>query len=54
MVQSKQMLEMVIPPGVNDGATIQIRGEGNSDKNRLAVSYSIEAFFVDDNISSCR
>ncbi|XP_028805478.1 uncharacterized protein LOC114760391 [Neltuma alba] len=34
MVQSKQTMEMVIPPGVNDGATMQIRGEGNFDKNR--------------------
>ncbi|KAK4280669.1 hypothetical protein QN277_012263 [Acacia crassicarpa] len=34
MVQSKRTMELVIPPGVNDGVTLQIGGEGNLDKNR--------------------
>ncbi|KAI9101538.1 hypothetical protein K1719_023782 [Acacia pycnantha] len=34
IVQSKRTMELVIPPGVNDGVTLQIRGEGNLDKNR--------------------
>ncbi|KAF7822199.1 Chaperone protein DnaJ [Senna tora] len=33
-VQSKQKIDLVIPPGVNNGATMQIRGEGNLDKKR--------------------
>ncbi|XP_054803592.1 uncharacterized protein LOC129306852 isoform X1 [Prosopis cineraria] len=33
-VQSKQTMEIVIPPGVNNGATMQIQGEGNFYKNR--------------------
>ncbi|KAE9588257.1 putative chaperone DnaJ [Lupinus albus] len=33
-VQSKQTVSVVIPPGVTDGDTTQIRGEGNYDKKR--------------------
>ncbi|XP_075662209.1 uncharacterized protein LOC142631780 isoform X3 [Castanea sativa] len=33
-VQSKRNMEIVIPPGVSDGATMQIQGEGNLDKKR--------------------
>ncbi|XP_019436734.1 PREDICTED: uncharacterized protein LOC109343064 isoform X3 [Lupinus angustifolius] len=33
-VQSKQTVSVVIPPGVTDGDTTQIRGEGNFDKKR--------------------
>lgn len=34
-VQSKRNIKVVIPPGVDDGATMRIRGDGNSDKKRL-------------------
>ncbi|CAL0323925.1 unnamed protein product [Lupinus luteus] len=33
-VQSKQTVNVVIPPGVTDGDTTQIQGEGNFDKRR--------------------
>ncbi|WKA07965.1 hypothetical protein VitviT2T_025733 [Vitis vinifera] len=33
-VQSKQSIEVIIPPGVSDGATMQVRGKGNFDKKR--------------------
>ncbi|KAG8639844.1 hypothetical protein MANES_14G157300v8 [Manihot esculenta] len=33
-VSSKQSMKVVIPPGINDGATMQIEGEGNFDKKR--------------------
>ncbi|KAM7479622.1 hypothetical protein LguiA_027835 [Lonicera macranthoides] len=36
-VQSKRSINVIIPPGVNDGATMQVRGEGNLDaKRRIA------------------
>ncbi|XP_010271328.1 PREDICTED: uncharacterized protein LOC104607386 [Nelumbo nucifera] len=33
-VQSKRSIKVIIPPGVNDGATMQVQGEGNFDKKR--------------------
>lgn len=36
-VQANRKMEVVIPPGINDGDTMQIRGEGNFDKRRLAA-----------------
>ncbi|KAL8474448.1 hypothetical protein ACS0TY_031061 [Phlomoides rotata] len=33
-VQAKRSIEVVVPPGVDDGATMQIRGEGNVDRKR--------------------
>lgn len=33
-VQSKRSIKVVVPPGVHDGATMQVRGEGNIDKKR--------------------
>ena len=36
-VQAKRKVEVAIPPGVSDGDTMQIRGEGNFDKKRLAA-----------------
>ncbi|KAL9170039.1 hypothetical protein ABFS82_04G117900 [Erythranthe guttata] len=33
-VRAKRSIEVVVPPGVDDGATMQVRGEGNSDKTR--------------------
>ncbi|KAJ7975267.1 Chaperone protein DnaJ [Quillaja saponaria] len=33
-VQSKRKIEVVIPPGINNGATVQIQGEGSLDKKR--------------------
>ncbi|CAB4281419.1 unnamed protein product [Prunus armeniaca] len=36
-VQSKRPMSVTIPAGVNDGATMQIQGEGNFDKKRGTV-----------------
>ncbi|PIA26669.1 hypothetical protein AQUCO_09100080v1 [Aquilegia coerulea] len=33
-VQMKRSIKVVIPPGVNDGATMKVQGEGNNDRNR--------------------
>lgn len=33
-IQSKRSIKVVVPPGVHDGATMQVRGEGNIDKKR--------------------
>lgn len=46
-VKSKRSFDVVIPPGVDDGATMQLQGEGNLDKNRsnLALDLSNECFF---------
>ncbi|KAL3512117.1 hypothetical protein ACH5RR_024834 [Cinchona calisaya] len=33
-VRSKRMINIVIPPGINNGATMQVRGEGNIDTKR--------------------
>uniref|UniRef100_A0A5B7B059 DNAJ heat shock family protein n=1 Tax=Davidia involucrata TaxID=16924 RepID=A0A5B7B059_DAVIN len=33
-VRSNRSIKVVIPAGVNDGATMQVRGEGNLDKKR--------------------
>lgn len=33
-IRSKRRFDVVIPPGVDDGATMQLRGEGNLDRNR--------------------
>ncbi|XP_059644312.1 uncharacterized protein LOC132286076 [Cornus florida] len=33
-VRSTRNIKVVIPPGVNDGSTMQVRGEGNFDKER--------------------
>uniref|UniRef100_A0A7C9F375 J domain-containing protein n=1 Tax=Opuntia streptacantha TaxID=393608 RepID=A0A7C9F375_OPUST len=33
-VRSKRTIEVVIPPGVDNGATMQLLGEGNLDKSR--------------------
>ncbi|KAI5441440.1 hypothetical protein KIW84_010786 [Lathyrus oleraceus] len=42
-VQAKRKVEVVIPPGVNDGDTMQIQGEGNFDKER---DYTGDLFVV--------
>ncbi|CAL5442486.1 unnamed protein product [Camellia sinensis] len=34
-VKLKRSIKVVIPPGVSDGATMQVRGEGNFDKKRV-------------------
>ncbi|GAA0173915.1 chaperone [Lithospermum erythrorhizon] len=46
-VQLKRSINVVIPPGVHDGATMQIKGEGNFDRKRgiignLYLSFHIE------------
>ncbi|KAF5187702.1 chaperone protein DnaJ [Thalictrum thalictroides] len=33
-VQMKRSIKVVIPPGVNDGATMKVQGEGSTDRNR--------------------
>ncbi|KAB1217385.1 Chaperone protein DnaJ [Morella rubra] len=33
-VQSRRNMKVVIPPGITDGATMQIQGEGNLDRKR--------------------
>ncbi|KAK6153879.1 hypothetical protein DH2020_013518 [Rehmannia glutinosa] len=33
-VRAKRHIEVVVPPGIDDGATMQVRGEGNIDKTR--------------------
>ncbi|CAO2818106.1 unnamed protein product [Amaranthus hypochondriacus] len=33
-IRSQRSFDVVIPPGVDDGATMQLRGEGNLDRNR--------------------
>lgn len=33
-VRAKRSIEVVVPPGIDDGATMQIRGEGNLDRKR--------------------
>ncbi|XP_020553182.1 uncharacterized protein LOC105165743 isoform X3 [Sesamum indicum] len=33
-VRAKRSIEVVVPPGVDDGATVQVRGEGNFDQKR--------------------
>jgi DnaJ-class molecular chaperone len=43
-VQLKRNMKVVIPPGVSDGATMQIQGEGNLNKKRcdqLKIFYFI-------------
>ncbi|XP_043704006.1 chaperone protein DnaJ-like [Telopea speciosissima] len=36
-IQSERSVKVVIPPGVNNGATMQVQGEGNFDKKRGAA-----------------
>ncbi|KAJ4961044.1 hypothetical protein NE237_020954 [Protea cynaroides] len=36
-ISSKRSIKVVIPPGVNNGATMKIQGEGNFDKKRGAA-----------------
>ncbi|KZV46478.1 dnaJsubfamily A member 3, mitochondrial [Dorcoceras hygrometricum] len=33
-VRAKHRIDVVVPPGIDDGSTMQIRGEGNFDKKR--------------------
>ncbi|KAI3463549.1 hypothetical protein Pfo_020212 [Paulownia fortunei] len=33
-VRAKRSIEVVVPPGIDDGATMRVRGEGNFDKVR--------------------
>ncbi|KAI5660303.1 hypothetical protein M9H77_29096 [Catharanthus roseus] len=33
-LESKRRINIVVPPGVHDGATMQVRGEGNIDQKR--------------------
>ncbi|XP_060205407.1 uncharacterized protein LOC132633180 isoform X2 [Lycium barbarum] len=35
-IQSKRSIKVVVPPGVHDGATMQVRGEGNIDKKSIS------------------
>ncbi|XP_027359060.1 uncharacterized protein LOC113867785 isoform X2 [Abrus precatorius] len=47
-VQSKQTMEVDIPPGVNDGDTMQIRGQGNFDKKRKIIGDLFVVLHVDE------
>ncbi|XP_044466354.1 chaperone protein DnaJ isoform X2 [Mangifera indica] len=47
-VQSKRSMEVVIPPGVHDGATMQIQGEGNFDKMRRKVGDLFIVLHIDE------
>ncbi|KAL2344136.1 hypothetical protein Fmac_005421 [Flemingia macrophylla] len=47
-VQSKQTMEVEIPPGVNDGDTMQIRGQGNFDKKRKITGDLFVVLHVDE------
>lgn len=38
-VQAQRTVEVVVPPGVEEGATMQIRGEGNSDRVRCDFNF---------------
>ncbi|GMQ11585.1 hypothetical protein CsSME_00054164 [Camellia sinensis var. sinensis] len=44
-VKLKRSIKVVIPPGVSDGATMQVRGEGNFDKkSAVALQFHCGAF----------
>ncbi|TKY44814.1 Chaperone protein DnaJ [Spatholobus suberectus] len=47
-VQSKQTMEVEIPPGINDGDTMQIRGQGNFDKKRQITGDLFVVLHVDE------
>lgn len=47
-VQSKQTMEVEIPPGVNDGDTMQIQGQGNFDKKRQITGDLYVVLHVDE------
>ena len=40
-VRSKRTIEVVIPPGVDNGATMQLQGEGNLDKSRSVLGLQL-------------
>lgn len=46
-VQANRKMEVVIPPGINDGDTMQIRGEGNFDKRRRHIGDLFVVLHVD-------
>ncbi|KAJ4713565.1 Chaperone protein DnaJ [Melia azedarach] len=47
-VQSKRSMKLDIPPGVNNGSTMQIQGEGNFDKRRGLVGDLFIVLHVDE------
>ncbi|XP_031265144.1 uncharacterized protein LOC116123523 isoform X2 [Pistacia vera] len=47
-VQSKRSMEVVIPPGVHDGATMQIQGEGSFDKMRRKAGDLFIVLHIDE------
>ncbi|KAF5469207.1 hypothetical protein F2P56_013296 [Juglans regia] len=47
-VRSKRNMKVVIPPGVSDGATMKIPGEGNANKNRGVVGDLYLVLHVDE------
>ncbi|XP_057446872.1 uncharacterized protein LOC130738752 [Lotus japonicus] len=46
-LQAKRTMEVAIPPGLNDGDTMRIRGEGNYDKNRRKTGDLFVVLHVD-------
>lgn len=47
-IQSKQTIEVEIPPGVSDGDTMQIRGQGNFDKKRQITGDLFVVLHIDE------
>lgn len=37
-IRSNRSFDVVVPPGVADGATMQLQGEGNIDRNRSSLA----------------
>ncbi|KAK9277920.1 hypothetical protein L1049_027477 [Liquidambar formosana] len=47
-VRSKRSIKVVIPPGVNNGATMQVQGKGNFDKKRGIVGDLYLVLHIDE------
>lgn len=47
-VWSKRSIEVVIPPGVSNGATMQVQGEGSTDKKRGLVGDLYLVLHIDE------
>lgn len=45
-IRSKRNMEVIIPPGVDNGATMQLRGEGNLDKSRSTFRLQLKLYYV--------
>ncbi|KAL3655088.1 hypothetical protein CASFOL_000874 [Castilleja foliolosa] len=45
-VRAKRSIEVVIPPGIDNGATMQVQGEGNVDKISVFKVFSLMRLFA--------